>query len=612
MFTDHSHDNWAIELSPQVSHALSHGNPLVVTNSIAITHGAKYPHNINNQKGLSDDAQAYNGTLLATIAMVDNKIKVGLTTNDFEDLHNVAQIQNSKKKNNVINYRDITTKLHTQGYGTLSLAATVYIAGLVGIRIVLTNKIDGQSKQSNIQCDGDSEELNILANSPCSVVCSGINGHHDVQKTMAFFESNSVPVVTLNEGNFPGYYQKASKRKTHLSLKTHREIADLVHMQYGILRYENGMLVGLPVHDSLEPNGFFLKSAIDQAVKEFPKSGQKNLNQFVESRLDELTKDLAFGHDNCWDDSRKMYDHMSLKKNMIGACIIAKELYLIRRGLYKTSNHLGNILRPPPPAEEQSTFKKPPPKKIFSPTKLKEADYASEAQSDKQSKSTMRDDVDFVLVRKEDSNRNVNLLQDEPLVFIDTPQQNGNMRKDYPEQITFAQTEPQVQRQDMAVAKAPVTKSMTKQIEPTVGCGKRAPPELEMAPPVQDIVGCGKKPAPTMEMAPLPTMEMAPLPTMELRLDDEPELIACDFMVREEEPVYMKEEELVMCGGVFEDTSDLEKAQKTANKYKKNVETQHGARFLKYNVVKQASQSTWPPKWWITVDTDIGTYKMLI
>merc|ERR1711957_953692 len=66
----------------------------------------------------------------------------------------------------------------------------------------------------------------------------------------------------------------------------------------------------------------------------------------------------------------------------------------------------------------------------------------------------------------------------------------------------------------------------------------------------------------------------------------------------------------MMCGGVMESTSDLTKAQDAADKWRSKVEQDLGKTFTEYKVISQATQSTWPQKWYIRVQTDQGKYSI--
>ena len=68
----------------------------------------------------------------------------------------------------------------------------------------------------------------------------------------------------------------------------------------------------------------------------------------------------------------------------------------------------------------------------------------------------------------------------------------------------------------------------------------------------------------------------------------------------------------MMCGGVMESTSDLTKAQDAADKWRSKVEQDLGKTFTEYKVISQATQSTWPPKWYIRVQTDQGKYSVFL
>lgn len=74
-----------IEYSPEVKQALEFNKPLLVLESTLITHGLPFPHNLKLAQAVEEITRDYHVTP-ATIAILKGKIKIGMTSDELEQL----------------------------------------------------------------------------------------------------------------------------------------------------------------------------------------------------------------------------------------------------------------------------------------------------------------------------------------------------------------------------------------------------------------------------------------------------------------------------------------------------------------------------------------------
>ena len=71
-----------LEISPHVRKALDKKGPIVALESTIITHGMPFPHNLQVAKEAEDIIHS-SGVTPATIAILNGKIKIGLTEDEL-------------------------------------------------------------------------------------------------------------------------------------------------------------------------------------------------------------------------------------------------------------------------------------------------------------------------------------------------------------------------------------------------------------------------------------------------------------------------------------------------------------------------------------------------
>ena len=129
--------------------------------------------------------------------MIDGRIKVGLAPAEFERLLTAADVDKCST-------RDLPRLLTCGGLGATTVAATMFVAARVGIRIMATGGLGGvhQGGERTLDVSADLEEL---ARTRVTVVCSGIKSILDQARTLERLESLGVPVVGYGCDELPGF-----------------------------------------------------------------------------------------------------------------------------------------------------------------------------------------------------------------------------------------------------------------------------------------------------------------------------------------------------------------------------------------------------------------------
>jgi pseudouridine-5'-phosphate glycosidase len=120
----------------EVKKALEMGKPVVALESTIITHGMEYPMNVKTAKAVEDIVREQ-GAIPATMAIIKGQIRVGLTDDDLEFL---AQNAKTCRK---CSRRDLAYALARGENGSTTVAATMYLAHIAGIRVFVTGGIGG-------------------------------------------------------------------------------------------------------------------------------------------------------------------------------------------------------------------------------------------------------------------------------------------------------------------------------------------------------------------------------------------------------------------------------------------------------------------------------------
>jgi len=179
--------------------------------------------------------------------------------------------------------------LAKRGNGSTTVAATMYLAHLAGIKIFVTGGIGGVHRGAETTFD-ISADLTELSRTPVSVICAGVKSILDIPKTLEFLETMGVPVVSYGTDWFPDFFTSNSGIKTVFRADNPEECAKIIQGNE-ILRLRNGIIFAVPVPKDKEANQENVQEAIAQALKEADEKGIKGaeITPFLLKRVNELT-----------------------------------------------------------------------------------------------------------------------------------------------------------------------------------------------------------------------------------------------------------------------------------------------------------------------------------
>ena len=268
--------------SREVELALSNKQPVVALESTIISHGMPYPKNLETALKVEEIVRMH-GATPATIAIINGKLKVGLTTEEINFL--------GKKGQEVIktSRRDLPIVVAKGLDGATTVATTMLIAKMAGIKVFATGGIGGVHRGAQETFD-ISADLLELANTEVAVICAGIKSILDIGLTLEYLETHGVTVLGYKSDNLPAFYLRDSGFLVDERVNSPKEVADIMSSKWS-MGLKGGLVVGNPVPSEYEENKEKVTSAISQALKELKESGIKGKDStpFLLARVKDLT-----------------------------------------------------------------------------------------------------------------------------------------------------------------------------------------------------------------------------------------------------------------------------------------------------------------------------------
>ena len=270
-----------LSVSGDVKAALAAGKPVVALESTIITHGMPYPQNL----AMAQDVEQVvwdNGAVPATIAIMDGRLCVGVSG---EDLQRLAEEGHKAAK---ASRRDMAALLASGVMAGTTVATTMQIAALAGIRIFATGGIGGVHRGAEDSFD-ISADLEELGRTPVAVVCAGAKSILDIAKTLEVLETNGVPVLGFDTDDFPAFWARTSGFKVDQRLDNASEVAKLLAIQSDLNM--GGVLIANPIPEADAWEASAIEGFIAQALSDAEAQGIKGkaTTPFLLQRIFELT-----------------------------------------------------------------------------------------------------------------------------------------------------------------------------------------------------------------------------------------------------------------------------------------------------------------------------------
>ena len=270
-----------LDYAPEVKAALEQKLPVVALESTIITHGMPWPDNLSMAQNVEQIVRE-NGAVPATIALLDGRIKIGLSQPELEQL---AQSKDVLK----LSRADLAACLVQKNTGATTVAATMIAASLAGISVFATGGIGGVHKGAENSFD-ISADLQELAQTSVTVVAAGVKAILDIPKTLEVLETLGVPVISYRQSEFPAFWSTNSGLKAPLRMDNAKEIAS-AHTYRRALGMTGGQLVANPIPHVHEIARDTLNPIIKQVISEAEQYNilAKDVTPFLLRRIMELT-----------------------------------------------------------------------------------------------------------------------------------------------------------------------------------------------------------------------------------------------------------------------------------------------------------------------------------
>ena len=274
--------NAYLDISPEVKAALEAGKPVVALESTIISHGMPYPRNVETAL-LVEKTIRENGATPATIAVIGGRLKAGLSHEEIEYLGRTGRGVAKASR------RDLPALVARKADGATTVATTMIIAHMAGIRIFATGGIGGVHRGAEITMD-ISADLEELAQTPVMVVCAGAKSILDLGLTLEYLETKGVPVVGYGTEELPAFYTRESGFGVDYRVDSPEELAAMFRAQRE-LGYKGGMLVTNPIPAEYAMDKKIIDAAIEQALSDAKARGihGKETTPFLLARVVELT-----------------------------------------------------------------------------------------------------------------------------------------------------------------------------------------------------------------------------------------------------------------------------------------------------------------------------------
>ena len=274
-----------VSIAPTVEAAVSARLGVVALESTVIAHGLPSPHNVETARDCESEVRL-SGALPATIGVVAGRAVVGL---DDQQIQSIAKGPGVAK----VNLANLSHVIAEQGWGATTVAASLHVANLAGIKVFATGGVGGVHRGASDSFDV-SADLMALARYPVITVCAGAKAILDLPKTMEVLETLGVPVIGYQTDELPAFYSRSSGLKLDLRADGALQVAKtvLTHWRMG---FSTGALVVAPVPPEDEVPANEIKDVIDEALEAAAREGVagRGVTPFLLSRIAAKTEGRA-------------------------------------------------------------------------------------------------------------------------------------------------------------------------------------------------------------------------------------------------------------------------------------------------------------------------------
>jgi pseudouridylate synthase len=245
-----------LHIHPEIQQARAQGKPIVALESTIIAHGMPYPQNV--QTALEVEAVVREaGAIPATIAILGGKCCIGLSKEQIEHLGQAKDVWK-------VSLVDMPYVISQGLDGATTVAATMRLAAMAGIRVFVTGGIGGVHRGAETTMD-ISADLTEMGQTSVAVVSAGVKSILDIGLTLEYLETKGIPVVTFGQDAFPSFYSRQSGFSSPLRLDSPTDVARLLLTKWE-LGLAGAVLIANPIPETYEVPAPEMEWYITQAL----------------------------------------------------------------------------------------------------------------------------------------------------------------------------------------------------------------------------------------------------------------------------------------------------------------------------------------------------------
>ncbi len=273
--------NQYLDINQEVKEALENNKPVVALESTIISHGMPYPQNVKTAKQVEDIVRAQ-GAVPATIAIIDGRLKVGLSPEELEFFGQSKEILKASR-------RDLPFIVANGLHGATTVATTMIVAQMAGIKVFVTGGIGGVHRGASETFD-ISADLQELAKTDVAVVCAGVKSILDIGLTLEYLETQGVPVLGYQTEDFPAFYTRTSGYEVLYKLDDAEVTAKTMKAKWD-MNLKGGIVIANPVPADKAMDDS-INEAIEASLKECNEKGikGKDITPFLLGKIKDVTE----------------------------------------------------------------------------------------------------------------------------------------------------------------------------------------------------------------------------------------------------------------------------------------------------------------------------------
>ncbi|MCW2796331.1 pseudouridine-5'-phosphate glycosidase [Nocardioides sp.] len=270
-----------LSLTDEVASALADGTPVVALESTIISHGMPYPQNVAMALEVEGIIREH-GAVPATIAILDGRPRIGLDADDLELLASHGDVTK-------VSVRDLPFVVARGTHGATTVAATMRLAALAGVRVFVTGGLGGVHRGAQQTFDV-SADLTELGATDVAVVSAGVKSILDIGLTLETLETLGVPVLAYGSDEFPSFFSRSSGHAAPMRVDSPAEVAAVMRAKWD-LGISGGLVIANPIPVDDEIPADEIGGIIEQALADMDALGihGKDATPYLLGRIVEIT-----------------------------------------------------------------------------------------------------------------------------------------------------------------------------------------------------------------------------------------------------------------------------------------------------------------------------------